>query len=216
MTSPVAGSKPAEIAASEIGVPDLIVGADGNAARPRSGIGSWNSRICMSLSMVATFGAPNSTKKTWFLELTAMPYGRAFAVGGWASLNVAGLRIEPADEIAALHGEPDDAVMIDDERVRVAGVRIGQWIFFHFAAASVSSLPMKPRKLPVNQTLPSLSSTRPCGADMRIDRVFLDLTGLRVEAAELVGELAGPPDRAVMGRPSDRADASQASAAAIP
>ena len=31
-----------------------------------------------------------------------------------------------SDKVAALHGEPDDAVMVDDDGVRIAGARIGQ------------------------------------------------------------------------------------------
>ena len=34
----------------------------------------------------------------------------------------------------------------------------------------------------------------------RLQRIFPDRAGLRIDAAKLVGELPGPPDRAVLGR----------------
>ena len=53
-----------------------------------------------------------------------------------------------------------------------------------------SSLPIRPRLLPVNQILPSCrSSGEPVRARVRrFQRVFADRAGLGIDAAELVGE----------------------------
>ena len=61
-----------------------------------------------------------------------------------------------------------------------------------------SSLPISPARFPVNQMLPSLSSTSPCGPrEGRLERIFPDRTRLRIDPAKLVGELSAPPDRAI-------------------
>ena len=61
----------------------------------------------------------------------------------------------------------------------------------------------------MNQMLPSLSSTRPCGPDpASCSGNSLIWPGLRIEPAEHVGELPGPPDRSVRARRADRAAAS--------
>ena len=44
-------------------------------------------------------------------------------------LDLAGLGIEPADHVGLLHREPQDAVVVEDEGVRVLAPRIGQLVF---------------------------------------------------------------------------------------
>ena len=70
--------------------------------------------------------------------------------------------IEPAHHVGLLHGEPKDAITIEDEGVRVLGVRIGHSVSVT-APDFGSSLPISEAVLPVNQMLPSLSSVRPWG-----------------------------------------------------
>ena len=83
------------------------------------------------------------------------------------------------------------------ERVRI-GLRTRQ-LYSVTVPVFGSSLPISPALLPVNQILPSRSSLRPCGPVCGLDRVFADRTGLGIDATQLVGQLAGPPDRAVPG-----------------
>ena len=81
--------------------------------------------------------------------------------GACLSVTAPGLRIELADEVAALHREPQDAAPVEDRRVRVARRRIGHLVF-DLSGLGIES-PDQAGGVARYQILPSLSDTRPWG-----------------------------------------------------
>ena len=70
----------------------------------------------------------DGTVRSMAAHLAADPKRRA---------HLARLRIELPDEITALHGEPERALLIEDRRMRIARCRIGHRIFGYLACARI-------------------------------------------------------------------------------
>ena len=111
--------------------------------------------------------------------------------------DLAGLRIEPADHVGTLHGEPQHAAPVEDRRVRIArgsgraavvGELAGPRIELADVAGEVAGEP----------DVAVLVGDQAVRAGRRyVGMVFGDLPAVRVQPAEHVGHVAGVPDRPV-------------------
>ena len=73
------------------------------------------------------FVPKSQTNGTPFVVIT-MPYGFERSVGVFDDLDLAGLRIEAADDVRVLRGEQEHAVRREERRVRIAHV-VRQLVF---------------------------------------------------------------------------------------
>src|SRR5262249_15749489 len=124
------GIEPAEEAAGEIRVPDGVVGRDREAAWPRGRIGQRVLRDLHGCRIdAADFVGPELVEERNPFRVDQYAV-RPRARGGWLNeLDLAAFRIEAPDEVALLHGEPENAVAIEGERMRIARGRIRQLVF---------------------------------------------------------------------------------------
>ena len=107
--------------------------------------------------------------------------------------DLATLRIETADHIAALQREPHDAIGIELGRVRVAGGLVGHRILCDLAAGRIEAANrgVAIASIPGIAVRTDRHRMRPrAGGQIK----FLHRAGLRVEPAENVQPLPDPPD----------------------
>ena len=95
----------------------------------------------------------------------------------------------------ALHREPEDALAIEERRVRIAG-GLGQLVLGHVAGRGIelADIALRIRGEP---DVAVLSAVSPCGPDSGVAALFLDRAGLGIDAPSEIRELAGVPERAV-------------------
>jgi len=100
-----------------------------------------------------------------------------------------GRRIKPADKIALLNREPENAVLIEGEAVRIFCVRIRQRVFGHDAGVWIE-LADQSGKIAGEPNIPRLVVDQSMRAgEGGLECIFLDRTGFRIDPAELVGQL---------------------------
>ena len=111
--------------------------------------------------------------------------------------DLAGLRIEPADHVGALHGEPQHAAPVEHRRVRIARARVGQRIVGELAGLRIELADVAGEVAgePDVAVLVGDEAVRP--GRRCVGMIFGDLPAARIEPAEHVGHVAGVPDRAV-------------------
>ena len=111
--------------------------------------------------------------------------------------DLAGLRIEPADHVGALHGEPQHAAPVEDRRVRIARGRVGQLVVGEAAGARIEPADVAGEIAgePDVAVLVGDQPVRPRRRDVGV--IFGDLPAARIEPAEHIGHVAGVPDRPV-------------------
>jgi hypothetical protein len=114
--------------------------------------------------------------------------------GDRPELDLAGLGVEPADEVPALYGEKDFAAPAEDKAVRIAGPRVGHRILGDLARARIEppDIGLGVGREPDVAVPIDGQSVRPRSG--RLHREFLDGPGRRIEPAEDVRRLPRVPE----------------------
>src|SRR6185369_16148729 len=102
-------------------------------------------------------------------------------------------------ETAVLHAEPQDAVLVEQRRVRILRLWTGHVVVFELAGLDVELADVATPVASVPDVA-ILVVDQPVRSAPHRDRVFLHLSSLRIEPAKPVGKLTSPPDRAIGSR----------------
>ena len=161
------------------------------------GVGSLTSvRSRVAGSTLTRQGAPLQATHRKPSASSLMPYGPRVRRLHRDELDVAGRRVQPADHVAELQGEEQDALAVEHRRVRVLRVGVGHLEFGDLARLRVELADGAVLVARVPDVAGVIEHHR-VRHGVRRQRIFLHLAGLRVDAADQVGPLPGPPDAAV-------------------
>src|SRR5262249_30307037 len=131
------GVQTPEIAASVVGVPNDVVGVDGNPpwARPRIGQGIFRDLHRLWIDTADLVGTEQvEERKPLRVHFDPVwQHSRAC----WLQRHVPGFRIELAYKTAALDGEPERSVLREDRRMRIARRRIGHLELAHLPGLGI-------------------------------------------------------------------------------
>src|SRR5207245_1950057 len=113
---------------------------------------------------------------------------------------LAALRIEASDPVRVLHGEPEDAALIEDQRVRILGLRIRHLVLRDLAVFGVQLADERAGVAGVPDVALAILD-EPVRAGMRrLERILFYGAALRVHATEHVRHLSRVPERSVARR----------------
>ena len=126
--------EPAEIAAREIRVPHRVIGPERKPARPRCRV---RQHVFLGGIDGADLVAAEVDEDRNALGVDHEAIRSRIRRGRGEELDLPARGIEPAHHVAVLHREPDDALLVDCNRMRILRLRIGHSVFGDVAALRV-------------------------------------------------------------------------------
>jgi hypothetical protein len=115
-------------------------------------------------------------------------------------LDLARLRVEPADHVRLLQREVQHAVGRERERVRVLRVRVGHAVLGDLARSRIQLADERLMVAGEEDVAVAVLDQPVRAGGGRLKRILLHLAGLRIDAPEPVGHLSRVPDRPVARR----------------
>src|SRR6185436_10978667 len=112
-------------------------------------------------------------------------------------LDLSGFRIEPADAVGVLHRKPQDAALVEDERVRILRFRVRHLVLGDLAGLRIELTDERSGVARVPDVAGLVFDQAVRSRVRGLQRIFLYRAGLRVYAAELVSHLPAVPERAI-------------------
>ena len=117
--------------------------------------------------------------------------------GRFGELHLAGCGIEASDVVGLFVGEPQDAVVIEDGRVWIDFGLVGRAVLADVAGLGVELADVSGGDRSEPDVALPVGDEAVRSRVRRLERIFLEGAGGRIEAAEFVGRLSGVPERAV-------------------